>query len=230
MSVRANVAEGAALDCAVAQLAAHKLVAYPTETVWGLAVDSRSEVALQALRRWKGRTGTQREAQPISILVPDAAVLDTLGFALSPAVQRLVEKFWPGPLTLILPCRKAFAQGIARDDGAVGVRCSSHPVARALAQAALAAGLGPITTTSFNRSGASPLQTLDEVRELCAREADGAELFVLALDRALGAESFADFQGNGAPSTVLDLASPSLKVLRSGAISEEAIRQTLDMR
>lgn len=224
MSAREDAAADTALARAVAQLAANKLVAYPTETVWGLAADSRSEVALQALRSWKGRA----ETQPISILVPDAAALESLGFELLPAAQRLMEKFWPGPLTLILPCRKEFARGIARGDGAVGVRCSSHPVSRALAQAALAAGLGPITTTSLNRSGAPPLQTLDEVRELCARAADDAELFVLAPDSVSGAESSADFRSDGAPSTVFDLASPSPRVLRSGAIAEDVIRQVLD--
>ncbi len=223
-----SVAKSPALALAVDWLASGKIVAYPTETVWGLAVDSCSEAALQALRRWKGR----REEQPISILVPDVASLEALGFELSLAASALAQKFWPGPLTLVLPCRAAlarrFARGIARDDGAVGVRCSSHPEARALARAALNAGLGPITTTSLNRSGNPSLQTLAEVRELCAREPDGAELFVLAPDASCDAECSEALRTGGAPSTVLDLAAPNLEILRSGAIAWDAIVQTLD--
>lgn len=233
MTTRAQAVQNAALAAAIEQLRDVKLVAYPTETVWGIAADSYSEAAMQALRSWKGRTGTERETQPISVLVPDAASLKALGFTLSPAAKRLAEKFWPGPLTLVLPCAASrasrFARGLARADCAVGVRCSPHPLATALARAALAAGLGPITSTSLNRSGGPPLQTLAEVRELCARLSDPHEIFVLAPDAGPDASfACASEAAGGVPSTVLDLAGPSPKILRPGAIAWDAIAKTLD--
>lgn len=245
MTTRAQAVQNAALAAAIEQLRDAKLVAYPTETVWGIAADSFSESAMQVLRRWKGRPESQaiaiekasqpgqpHELQPVSIVVPDASFLDALGFALSPAARRLAEKFWPGPLTLVLPCptlrTSRFARGIARADGAVGVRCSPHPLATALARAALEAGLGPITSTSLNRSGEPPLQTLAEVRELCARLSDPHEIFVLAPDAVPDASFACANEAGGVPSTVLDLAGPSPKILRPGAIAWDAIAKTLD--
>lgn len=248
MTSCAQPAQNAALVAAIAQLRTAKLVAYPTETVWGLAADSSSESAMQALRRWKGRPEISEspaiaiekarqeeqphELQPVSIVVPDASFLETLGFELSPAVQVLAKKFWPGPLTLVLPCptlrASRFARGIARADGAVGVRCSPHPVAAALARAAFEAGLGPITSTSLNRSGEPPLQTLAEVRELCARLSDPHEIFVLAPDVVPDASFPCASEAGGVPSTVLDLAGPSPTILRPGAIARGAITQILD--
>jgi len=110
------------------------LLAFPTETVWGLGVDSRSEGALRRLQHWKGRDASA----PISILIADADCLDPLGFEPSDAAWHLIKNFWPGPLTLVLRCRGSFAPGVSRPDGAVGVRCSSHPVgARQVSTAAV---------------------------------------------------------------------------------------------
>lgn len=199
------------ISAALRRLSADGLVAYPTETVWGLGARAQSEPALAALRRFKGR----RESRPISILVCGAADLAPLGFELGANAERLMQAFWPGPLTLVMPCARArFAAGVARPtDGAVGVRCSSHPVAFALAREALRNGLGPITATSLNRSGEDPVTSRVEALRLCGDAAGSPTVLPAGAPGDAGA----------APSTVVDVCQSRPRVLRAGAIERRAI-------
>lgn len=196
------------------RLEADGLVAFPTETVWGLAANARSPAAVSALRSWKGRG----EGAPVSVLVPGIGDLSRYGFDVGPRAQRLMGAFWPGPLTLILPCGDGFAPGIAREDGAVGVRCSSHPVARALASAAEAAEIGPVTATSLNRTGAPPACTHAQALESCGGSGEGP--LVIDVDRC---DAFGE-----SPSTVVDLTGIRDKVLRWGALSADQIGPMLE--
>jgi len=182
------------------------LLAYPTETVWGLGADACSVAAIERLRGWKGK----RESAPISILVADPEALEPLGFEFNDLARRLVAAFWPGPLTLVLDCQGRFAPGVSRHDGAVGVRCSSHPIGAALARRLAAEGVGPITSTSLNRSGATPAVTLEQVREVCGADSEGPRL--LAVE---GAEA-----GGDGESTVIDTTGPELVVLRWGTLAK----------
>lgn len=203
------------LDSATRHLARGGFVAYPTETVWGLGAAAFSQEAVDRLRAWKGRA----EDQPMSILLADVAQLDALAFELSPLARRLIERFWPGALTLVMPCRapEAFARGIAGPGGGVGVRISSHPRARALARAAMEAGLGPLTTTSLNRAGAPPATNLAAAR--AAGAASGGAEASLARPLLLGAEG-EDASGEP-PSTVLDLTRGEPRLLREGALAKD---------
>jgi L-threonylcarbamoyladenylate synthase len=201
------------LGDAVRWLRTGGLLAYPTETVWGLGADARSEATIARLLRWKGRA----DADPLAILVEQAADLPGLGFELGRAAQRLASLFWPGPLTLVLPCRTRFAAGIARADGAVGVRCSSHPLAGALARRLRRENVGPVTATSLNRSGATPARTRAEAESCCGREPEQPRLLDVP-----GAEA-----GGDAASTVVDLAAPRPAVLRWGALAAEALEPVL---
>jgi len=198
-----------ALAAAVARLRAGGLVAYATETLYGLAADARSEAAVAGLRRWKGRA----EAHPLTVLVPDADALAALGVALPGPARALAERFWPGPLTLVLPARRRLARGVGREDGALGVRCSPHPVARALAREAFAAGLGPPTATSLNRTGAPPARTRAEAVALCTGAPDAPWLLELA-----GAPEPA-----GDASSVVDLTTTPPTLLREGALARAAL-------
>ena len=189
------------------------LLAYPTETVWGLGADATSEAAVSQLLRWKGRD----HGDPLAILVELAADLPRLGFEPGPEVKRLAALFWPGPLTLVLPCRGRFAPGVARADGAVGVRCSSHPLAAALARRLRAERVGPITATSLNRSGAPPARTRSEAEQACGRDPEQPRLLDVK-----GAEA-----GGDAASTVVDLAAARPVVLRWGAVPAEALEPVL---
>ena len=188
---------------ALATLRDDRLVAFPTETVWGLAALARSPRAMERLRRWKGRDAQQ----PVSVLVSGKAALDSLGIETTPLVARLIERFWPGPLTLVLPSAADWAPGVPRADGAVGVRCSPHPLAAELVSRAERAGLGPLTATSLNRSGEVPARHVEEARALCVGSADPALLEQPGLDAS-----------DGAPSSVLDLVAEPPRLLRTGAI------------
>lgn len=198
---------------AVEAVREQRVLAYPTETVYGLGADAASDVAVGRLAAWKGRDA----AQPLSILVPAADALDALGLALPAPARRLAEAFWPGPLTLVLASRGRFARGVARGDGAVGVRCSSHPLAAALAAGLLAEGL-TITSTSLNRSGEPPARTRAEAAE--ALRAAGAEGPVL-VDDATAPEP------GGVPSTVVDASGEEPRLLRAGAVAREALARAL---
>jgi L-threonylcarbamoyladenylate synthase len=190
------------------------LLAYPTETVWGLGADACSVAAIERLRDWKG----QRQSAPISILVADPEALETLGFEFNDLARRLAAAFWPGPLTLVLTCRGRFAPGVSRHDGAVGVRCSSHPIGAALARRLAAEGVGPITSTSLNRSGATPAVTREQVREVCGADPEGPRLLNVE-----GAEA-----GGDGESTVIDTTGPELVVLRWGALAKPDLASVLE--
>jgi L-threonylcarbamoyladenylate synthase len=190
------------------------LLAYPTETVWGLGVDACSVAAVDRMRGWKG----QRESAPFSILIADPETLEPLGFEFNELARRLAAAFWPGPLTLVLNCSGRFAPSVPRHDGAVGVRCSSHPISSALARRLAAEGVGPITSTSLNRSGEAPAVTLEEVRGVCETGPEAPRL--LAVE---GAEA-----GGGGESTVIDTTGPELVVLRWGALAKPDLASVLE--
>jgi L-threonylcarbamoyladenylate synthase len=217
-----SLAQG--LSQALAHLQKKKILAYPTETVWGMAVDASSPEAVEALRRWKGRG----DEQPISVLVSGEESLEKLGVAVRAPVRALMQAFWPGPLTLVLPTdptkmTKCLAPGIARaGDGAVGFRCPQHPLARALVLEAEALGLGPLTSTSLNRSGEPSVLKAREAEQICKDSA--GELFLLGLEAA-AADSEQDPASLALTkaSTVVDCCGEGLVILREGAIAEEAL-------
>ena len=205
-----------ALRAAMEVLAADGCVAFPTETVWGLAAPARSQPAIAALEAVKGRP----EGQPISILVSGPGLLEEYGFEVSPVARSLMEEFWPGPLTLVMPCRSVFARGIAREDGSVGVRCSAHPLAAQLVALAEATGLGPLTATSCNRSGEPPASSEAEARALRAGPTKAPHVLPAASQEA----------GNGAPTTVLDLTVEPPRILREGGISAQILKPWIEAR
>jgi len=207
----------ATLDEDVAQLARGGLLAFPTETVWGLAANADDPEAVARIARFKGRS----DSQPISLLVTDADTLTEIGAELSPAARRLLTIYWPGPLTLVLRVEARFGPGIARaGDGAVGFRCSPHPTAAALVRAAAAAGLGPLTATSCNLTGEPAASTREEASAVCAR-AQGCDA-----PRLVGRGS-PDASG-APPSTVVDATGPKIEILREGAIETAAILEVAE--
>jgi L-threonylcarbamoyladenylate synthase len=129
---------------AAAAIARGEIVAYPTETFYGLAVDAFDCEALARLRDLKGR-GVEKA---FSVLVADRRMLDRLCVNISSAAEALMARHWPGPLTLALPARPGLPESLVLD-GCVAVRISPNPLAQALVVAA-----GPITATSANPAGA----------------------------------------------------------------------------
>jgi L-threonylcarbamoyladenylate synthase len=139
---------------AVAALRGGRVVCLPTETTYGLAVDVESDVGIQALFGLKPRSAA------VAAIAADVQQARSLARVWPAAAADLAHKYWPGPLTLVVPARSGLHPGLVGPQGGVGVRVSSHPVARGLA-----AELGrPITATSANPSGASPALSVAEAR------------------------------------------------------------------
>jgi L-threonylcarbamoyladenylate synthase len=120
--------EPGAIAQAAQALAAGGLVAFPTETVYGLGADAGNEQAVAGIFAAKGRPSDH----PLIVHVPDAAGAGRFAAAIPPVAQRLMHAFWPGPLTLILPRRADVGRAAAGGQDSIGLRCPAHPVAHAL--------------------------------------------------------------------------------------------------
>lgn len=184
-----------ALGLAAGAIRAGTIVAYPTDTLYGLAVDPRNPEAVARVFALKGR-GASRALPLIAASLEQ--VLDTLG-PLSPAERRLVEVCWPGPLTIAMRTSATLAPDVTGADGTVAVRVPAHAVARGLA---LAVG-HPITATSANLSGRPAREHPDDVAAL-----GNAIALLLDAGRTPG----------GPPSTIVRLGIEGPRLLREGAI------------
>jgi L-threonylcarbamoyladenylate synthase len=182
------------LAVAVVALRRGDIVAYPTETFYGLGVDAADELALARLRELKGRA-----EKAFSVLVVGAEMLEGLCEPPSERARALMERYWPGPLTLALPARPDAPAALVAD-GCVAVRESPHPLARALVRAFG----GPITATSANLAGGAPATTPTEVEA-----ALGGRCLVLPGGTTPG----------GAPSTLARVRGNRIEVLRPGAVT-----------
>jgi tRNA threonylcarbamoyl adenosine modification protein (Sua5/YciO/YrdC/YwlC family) len=139
-----NETKAEAFSAAVAALRRGDVIAFPTETLYGLGADALNAAAVNKVFQLKGRDF----ANPIPVLVADRDMLGTLVAEVPPLAERLIANFWPGPLTLVLSARKGVAEPLLNSSGGVGVRISDQSIATELAKA-----LGyPITATSANPS------------------------------------------------------------------------------
>lgn len=162
----------AAITQAAQVLAAGGLVAFPTETVYGLGADAANDSAVAGIFAAKGRPSDH----PLIVHVPDAAAVTRFAAAVPPVAQRLMQAFWPGPLTLILPRRPEAGRAAAGGQDSIGLRCPAHPVAHALLLACAAAEppVFGIAGPSANRFGrVSPTAAAHVASEF------GADLLVL---------------------------------------------------
>ncbi len=197
----------AAIATAVPHLLAERLLAYPTETVYGLG-SIPTEPALAALARLKGRPPNK----PFLLLVSTRAMAEETGLVFSHAASVLAEEFWPGPLTLVLPGGEGrLPDALRGPEGGIAVRLTSHAGIRRLI-----AGLGqPLTSTSANRPGDRPAPGADRLAEAFAREIARGELLVLD----------GGVLGNVPPSTLIDLTAPVPRLVREGAIPRAELRR-----
>lgn len=194
------------LVVAVRWLATGGVVAYPTDTFYGLAVDPRSASAVQALFDLKGRDA--RIAVPL--LAVSLAQVEAVFGALDAASHRLAEAFWPGPLSLVLDAPPAIATGVHGGLGSVAVRVPAHPIARALAEAIHF----PITATSANRSGEPAASTPAALGAL------GGDDRVLVIDGGT--------TRGGQPSTIVDARRTPATLVRDGAIAWSRVLESLN--
>jgi len=161
----------ASIRHAAEALAAGQLVAFPTETVYGLGARADDDAAVAAIFAAKGRPRDHPLIVHVASLDAAAAFAD---LASHQAARTLAEQFWPGPMTLILPRRPGFAEAAAGGQGSIGLRWPAHPVAQALLEAAADLGVPGVAAPSANRFGrVSPTLARHVVAEF------GPELIVL---------------------------------------------------
>ncbi len=172
------------------------LVAFPTETVYGLAANLSNKKTIERLYKVKKRT----EGKPFSVHIAEKEKVEDFVINLTPAAYKLIDKFWPGPLTLILP---------SREGGTVGVRMPKNPVALRLIYEA---GV-PVVAPSANLSGNPAPKNADDV----LRDLDGLiDVVIDAGETELGLES-----------TIVDLTVSPAEILRKGAVNAKEIEKIL---
>jgi L-threonylcarbamoyladenylate synthase len=201
-SLPASVAEAARL------LAAGELVAFPTETVYGLGADAGSDTAVAKIFAAKGRPSDH----PLIVHVADAGDVAHFAATVPAFAQRLMDAFWPGPLTLILPRRPGVGAAAAGGQDSVGLRCPAHPVAHALLLACRQASpaVRGLAGPSANKFGRVSPTTAEHVRSEF-----GDTLLVLDGGAC----------GVGIESAIIDCTRGAPVLLRPGVLSRESIEQ-----
>jgi L-threonylcarbamoyladenylate synthase len=184
----------------------HGVLAMPTESYYALGASPFDARAVQRVCDIKGRS----QDNPILVLIGDRRQLTGLVADVPPAAEALMQHFWPGPLTLVLPAVSHLPRVLTAGTGTVGVRLSSHPILIRLLQ-----HVGPLTGTSANRTGRPAVCSAAQVEADLGRD----------VDAILDGE---DTPG-GAPSTVVDATGP-IRLLREGLIGRQAIRDLLGAR
>ena len=149
MSANVAAATPAAIEAAAGALALGRLVAFPTETVYGLGADAANADAVRAVFAAKGRPPDH----PLIVHLPDASHLDAWARRVPDGARALAGAFWPGPLTLILPRAARASDAVTGGEDSVGLRVPAHPVARALLAAFARHGGHGVAAPSANRYG-----------------------------------------------------------------------------
>jgi L-threonylcarbamoyladenylate synthase len=188
-------------------LRAGKLLAYPTETVYGLG-SAPTIPALAALARLKGRP----EGKPFLLLIAGRRMAEEWGLVFSPSATALSDAFWPGPLTLVLRGGEGRLPDALRGrEGGIAVRHTSHAgIAR------LVATLGePLTSTSANRPGGPPAPGADRLVDVFGPEERNGQLLILD----------GGVLGNVPPSTLVDCTDVTPRLIREGAIPRTELRR-----
>jgi L-threonylcarbamoyladenylate synthase len=196
LPVDARAPDSATLQEAAATLARRGLAAFPTETFYGLGAAALDGEAVRRVFAVKGRP----ESKPVLVLVDSLTMLETLVEEIPNPASALIDRHWPGPLTLVFRARASVPPEITAGTGTVGVRIPAHAVALGLPRALG----GPVTAPSANMSGAQPPTTADEV----LRVFDG--MIELVLDGGATA--------GGPASTVVDVTVDPPRILRAGAV------------
>jgi L-threonylcarbamoyladenylate synthase len=196
-------------DEAVRVLRRGGIVAYPTETFYGLAVDPFNEEAVENLFLLKGRDFKE----PVSVIIGGAEMLKSLVDRVSVEARRLADKFWPGPLTIVLPAKDTVPKlltGKGERGATIGVRVPGCEAARRLS---MEFG-GPITATSANPSGLKSPVKLSEV----------TGYFEGKIEIIIDGDEDPDALSGTAGSTLVELTDGRMKIIRAGEITLESLK------
>lgn len=206
-----------AIEASARALEQGKLVAFPTETVYGLGADAENPDAVARIYAAKGRPSNH----PVIVHLAPQADLGYWAESVPPEARRLIAAFWPGPLTLILKRAAHIPDAVSGGQDSIGLRCPSHPVAQALLKA-FKAGKGGVAAPSANRFGHVSPTTAQHVRDEFGEGPDSPVDCILD-----GGQSEV-----GIESTILDLsriATQGPVLLRPGHITAAQIEQELGM-
>lgn len=179
------------------------VIIYPTETVYGIGCIPSESSAAQRICEIKGRAD-----KPLPLICSDVDAVKKI-VVMTPSAEKLAAKFWPGPLTLVLPAKAKYSMWVSHGASTLGVRVTEHPIAQKLAKQVG----GVIVSTSANLSGREPAKTAQEAAEIFGNKVD------VILDDGPSPRSES--------STILDLSGEELWLLRKGPITGEQILAVL---
>ncbi|WP_216215467.1 L-threonylcarbamoyladenylate synthase [Amycolatopsis aidingensis] len=194
------------LAAAAGAVRSGRLVVLPTDTVYGIGADAFDTTAVHALLQAKNRGPDM----PVGVLVGSWSTVDGLTLGVPPQARALIEAFWPGDLSIVLPHAPSLSWNLGSTRGTVMVRMPLHPVALDLLRE-----VGPMAVSSANVSGRPPASTAEQAREQLG------ESVAVYLD---GGPS-----GDPVPSTIVDLTGDAPVLLREGAVSAAAVSEVLGM-
>ena len=193
------------IDEAVAILKSGGVIAFPTETFYGLGADARNETAIEKIFGIKGRDFKN----PILVVIGDVQHLEAFAEDIPAEAHKLMERFWPGPLTIVFRAAPFVSPKLTAGTAKIGIRLTSHPVAMEISRRLG----GPVTATSANLSGAPECSTAAGVLSQLQGKIDG----VVDSGQTPG----------GKGSTIVDVTASPIKILREGVIPAALIQDTL---
>lgn len=182
------------------------IIAFPTETVYGLGVDIFNEKAVKKLFELKGRDFKK----PLSIFVSSLPMLESYVEEIPPVARELIQKYWAGPLTLVFKASSKVPRGILAGGNTIGIRMSSHKTINQIVEA-----LGhPMTATSANISDEPSALTAQEVRDYFPHGID------YIVESSIQKSTVSEGIAVSVASTVVDVSQRDIKILREGTISQ----------
>ena len=206
LKIGADISEEIILTRAVEILANGGIIAYPTETFYGLGADATNEKAIENIFAVKGRNFKT----PVSLIIGQADDIHPLVRDVPQTAKKLMAAFWPGALTIVFSAADTVSPLLTAGSGKIGLRVSSHPIARGIVQKLKR----PLTATSANLSGAPECTRASEVAEQIGDIIDA----IVDLGATPGA----------AGSTIIDITCDPPVILREGAISRKTIEKCIN--
>lgn len=190
---------------AIAALQRGDVIVFPTETLYGLGADALNPAAVEKVFQLKGRDLNS----PFPVLVADQAMLGRLVASVPKLAKDLMDNFWPGPLTIVLPARPGIPRPLVSQTGGIGVRISSQPIAGQLVRLLA----HPLTATSANPSGKEPARTV----------AEAGNYFSATVEVFIDGGPLTSQRG----STVIEVSGDSIKMIREGEISTAELERVV---
>lgn len=200
----ARVYKASELNVALKAYQKSYLIAFPTDTVYGIGAHIFSELAIKKIYQIKQRS----EKKPLAVLCADKAQILQVAKEIPFNMEKIIDAFMPGPLTVILPKKEEVPNYITSNLDTIGVRIPNHPLALAILKQ-----IGPLATTSANISGDISLNNSEDVIKVLGKSID------IIIDGGI--------TDIGVPSTVISIINDEIKIIREGTITKNMILEIL---